>query len=72
MFAFLLSRRELGLIDVTKAQITTDSVRLNYVHGIWYEVRPADGSQQPSQQLLSCITTKSWLHKEKLVAASVF
>jgi hypothetical protein len=38
VFKFLLAQPELGLVDITKAQITLDSVRLNYVHGIWYEV----------------------------------
>uniref|UniRef100_A0A383VT45 Amine oxidase n=1 Tax=Tetradesmus obliquus TaxID=3088 RepID=A0A383VT45_TETOB len=40
VFKFLLAQPELGLVDITKTQITLDSVRLNYVHGIWYEMPP--------------------------------
>jgi len=41
VFAFLLCQKNLGLVDVTKEVLTSDSVRLNYVHGIWYEVSSA-------------------------------
>jgi hypothetical protein len=50
VFKFLLAQPELGLVDITKAQITLDSVRLNYVHGIWYEVS-AQGAAAHQQQL---------------------
>jgi hypothetical protein len=48
----LLAQPELGLVDITKAQITLDSVRLNYVHGIWYEVSTQSEAvhQQQAQQ----------------------
>jgi hypothetical protein len=39
VFSFLLGQKSLGLTDIAKATITEDTVRLNYVHGIWYQVR---------------------------------
>jgi hypothetical protein len=38
VFSFLLGQKNLGLTDIAKATITEDTVRLNYVHGIWYQV----------------------------------
>jgi hypothetical protein len=38
VYSFLLSQKSLGLTDIAKATVTEDSVRLNYVHGIWYQV----------------------------------
>lgn len=35
---FLMSQKNLGLTDISKATITEKSVRLNYIHGIWYQV----------------------------------
>ncbi len=40
VFKYLLAQRELGLVDVTKINVTFESVRLSYVHGIWYEAPP--------------------------------
>eukprot|EP00878_Enallax_costatus_P007873 GHUV01008238.1.p1 GENE.GHUV01008238.1~~GHUV01008238.1.p1 ORF type:complete len:438 (+),score=96.12 GHUV01008238.1:182-1495(+) len=40
VFKFLLAQKEFGLVDINKIQITTDSVHLNYVHGIWKEAAP--------------------------------
>lgn len=39
VYQFLISQKTLGLTDIAKATITEKSVRLNYVHGIWYQVR---------------------------------
>lgn len=36
---YLFAQKSLGLTDITKAQISEKSVSMNYVHGIWYEVR---------------------------------
>jgi hypothetical protein len=49
VFKFLLAQPELDLVDITKTQITLDSVRLNYVHGIWYEVSQAAAADSASE-----------------------
>lgn len=43
VYSFLLAQKSLGLTDVAKATITEDAVRLNYVHGIWYQVSTLGG-----------------------------
>lgn len=47
VFQYLLGQKKLGLTDISKATITEKSVRLNYVHGIWYQVR---GMEQWAQE----------------------
>lgn len=40
VYSFLLAQKSLGLTDIAKATVTEDSVRLNYVHGVWYQMPP--------------------------------
>jgi iron only hydrogenase large subunit-like protein len=44
VFKFLLAQKNLKLTDIARASITEDSVAINYVHGIWYQVRSVRGA----------------------------
>lgn len=53
VFSFLQAQKNLQITDISTATVTEEAVRLNYVHGIWYQVSATQCTQHTPQLSLS-------------------